>query len=33
MSISTLVEEQKNNNQLNNISFEDVGGKEYNILF
>ena len=25
MSISTLVEEQKNNNQLNNISFEDVG--------
>ena len=25
MSINTLVEEQKNNNQLNNLSFEDVG--------
>ena len=25
MSINTLVEEQKNNNQLNNLSYEDVG--------
>ena len=25
MSTNTLVEEQKKNNQLNNLSFEDVG--------
>jgi len=25
MSINTLVEEQKNNNQLDNLSFNDIG--------